>query len=187
MPLLQVCAPINMNPAPNVVSGSHCAGGWAAMPAMSAAPHTYTTRVNQIYFEPILFARAAANPRIRILNRTCVEHVAETSDWVSLSARNLDSGEVIDLTGGYLVGCAQGHRRQAERGRGHSARTVNLLPGPDVDRADHQTECLDELSLPSRARRESWLPTSKAGLRRRSSMPMRWSVCRSLTRSQASR
>lgn len=75
--------------------------GWWPTPE---PPH----RVNQIYFEPILFARAAANGRIRILNRTCVEHVGQTSDRVSLSARNLDNGEVINLTGRYLVGCDGG-------------------------------------------------------------------------------
>lgn len=75
--------------------------GWWPTPE---PPH----RVNQIYFEPILFARAAANGRIRILNRTCVERVGQTSDGVSLSARNLDSGEVINLTGRYLVGCDGG-------------------------------------------------------------------------------
>jgi 2-polyprenyl-6-methoxyphenol hydroxylase-like FAD-dependent oxidoreductase len=35
----------------------------------SEPPH----RVNQIYFEPILFAHAAAQPRIRMLNRTAFE------------------------------------------------------------------------------------------------------------------
>jgi 2-polyprenyl-6-methoxyphenol hydroxylase-like FAD-dependent oxidoreductase len=75
--------------------------GWWPTPE---PPH----RVNQIYFEPILFARAAANRRIRILNRTCVEHVAQSSDRVSLRASNLDSGEVINLTGRYLVGCDGG-------------------------------------------------------------------------------
>jgi len=75
--------------------------GWWPTPE---PPH----RVNQIYFEPILFARAAAHPHICILNRTCVEQVAQTRDGVSLVARNLDSGEVIDLTGSYLVGCDGG-------------------------------------------------------------------------------
>jgi 2-polyprenyl-6-methoxyphenol hydroxylase-like FAD-dependent oxidoreductase len=75
--------------------------GWWPTPE---PPH----RVNQIYFEPILFARAAANRGIRILNRTCVEHVAQTQDGVSLGARNLDSGEVVNLTGRYLVGCDGG-------------------------------------------------------------------------------
>src|SRR5438105_2962528 len=34
-------------------------------------------RVNQIYFEPVLFAEAIANPRIRILNDTQVEWVEQ--------------------------------------------------------------------------------------------------------------
>src|SRR3954464_13461109 len=32
-------------------------------------------RINQIFLEPILFEHAAAQPRIRILNRTLVDHV----------------------------------------------------------------------------------------------------------------
>jgi len=72
--------------------------GWWPTPE---PPH----RVNQIYFEPILFARVAAHPRIRILNRTRVEHVAQTSQEVSLRARHLDTHEVVSLTGHYLVGC----------------------------------------------------------------------------------
>ncbi len=75
--------------------------GWWPTPE---PPH----RVNQIYFEPILFARAASNRRIRILNRTCVEQVAQTSQGVSLCARNLDSGEVVNLDGHYLIGCDGG-------------------------------------------------------------------------------
>jgi 2-polyprenyl-6-methoxyphenol hydroxylase-like FAD-dependent oxidoreductase len=65
-------------------------------------------RVNQIYFEPILFTRAAANRRIRILNRLRVEHIAQTSHRVSLNARNLDTGEDVSLTGCYLVRCNGG-------------------------------------------------------------------------------
>jgi 2-polyprenyl-6-methoxyphenol hydroxylase-like FAD-dependent oxidoreductase len=75
--------------------------GWWPTPE---PPH----RVNQIYFEPILFAHAAANGRIRILNRIRVEHVAQTSQGTSLQARHLDSGEIVGLTGRYLVGCDGG-------------------------------------------------------------------------------
>ena len=75
--------------------------GWWATPE---PPH----RVNQIYFEPILFAHAAGHGRIRILNRTCVEEVAQTCDGVSARARNLDTNQVVDLTGLFLVGCDGG-------------------------------------------------------------------------------
>ncbi|MFL6605056.1 MAG: FAD-dependent oxidoreductase [Steroidobacteraceae bacterium] len=75
--------------------------GWWPTPE---PPH----RVNQIYFEPILFAHAAANRRIRILNRTLVEQIAQTGEGVSLRAHNLDSGETINLTGRYLIGCDGG-------------------------------------------------------------------------------
>ena len=38
-------------------------------------------RINQIYFEPILFAHAAAQARIRMLNRTCVRGFHAGRRW----------------------------------------------------------------------------------------------------------
>src|SRR5215470_20256229 len=40
----------------------------------------HTHRVNQIFFEPVLSAHAAAHPRIRLLNRTMVEDFAQSAD-----------------------------------------------------------------------------------------------------------
>jgi len=84
--------------------------GWWPTPE---PPH----RVNQIYFEPILFERVAAHPRIRIFNRTCVEQVDQTAEGVSARARLLDNNEHIVLAGRYLVGC-DGGRSMVRRALG---------------------------------------------------------------------
>src|SRR5215470_3930203 len=46
-------------------------------------------RINQIYFEPILFAHAAAQSRIRILNRTEVESLVQDETGVVATLSNL--------------------------------------------------------------------------------------------------
>jgi 2-polyprenyl-6-methoxyphenol hydroxylase-like FAD-dependent oxidoreductase len=65
------------------------------------APH----RINQTYLEPFLFAHAAAQPCIRILNRTEVESYTQDEDGVTALARNLDTGEVQSIRCQYLAGC----------------------------------------------------------------------------------
>jgi len=62
-------------------------------------------RINQIFLEPILFEHAAAQARIRIVNRTVVEDVVveDTSSRVTL--RDLDSGAVTRRSCRYLIGC----------------------------------------------------------------------------------
>ena len=65
------------------------------------APH----RINQTYLEPFLFAHAAAQPRIRMLNRTVVERIEQDAQGVAAIARNLDTGETVSLAAAYLVGC----------------------------------------------------------------------------------
>ena len=62
-------------------------------------------RINQIFLEPILFEHAAAQARIRIVNRTVVEDlvVEDTSSRVTL--RDLDSGAVTQRSCRYLIGC----------------------------------------------------------------------------------
>lgn len=62
-------------------------------------------RVNQTYFEPVLFAHAASQPRIRILNRTAVENFTQDERGVIAVARDLDSGERMSIACTYLVGC----------------------------------------------------------------------------------
>ncbi len=65
-------------------------------------------RINQIYFEPILFAHAAAQPRIRMLNRTALEEFTQDGDGVMAVLRNADYGERISIACSFLVGCDGG-------------------------------------------------------------------------------
>jgi 2-polyprenyl-6-methoxyphenol hydroxylase-like FAD-dependent oxidoreductase len=62
-------------------------------------------RINQIYLEPILFEHAAAQPRIRIVNRTSVEEVVVQNGSATVGVRDLDSGAVTRLGCRYLIGC----------------------------------------------------------------------------------
>ncbi len=65
------------------------------------APH----RINQTYLEPFLFAHAAAQPHIRILNRTEIESYTQDEHGVTAIARNLDTGETLTIECLYLAGC----------------------------------------------------------------------------------
>src|SRR5262249_30431369 len=65
-------------------------------------------RINQLFLEPVLFAHAAAQPRIRILNRTRFEELSQDREGVSAVARDLDSGAPVSLRCRYLVGCDGG-------------------------------------------------------------------------------
>jgi 2-polyprenyl-6-methoxyphenol hydroxylase-like FAD-dependent oxidoreductase len=75
--------------------------GWWPTPE---PPH----RVNQIYFEPILFARALAHPLINIRNRMQVEEVGQSTEEAWAIATDLDSGESHRFAGRYVVGCDGG-------------------------------------------------------------------------------
>jgi 2-polyprenyl-6-methoxyphenol hydroxylase-like FAD-dependent oxidoreductase len=62
-------------------------------------------RINQIFLEPILFEHAAAEPRIRIINRTSVEQVVVEDTAARVTLRDLETGAVSGLNCRYLVGC----------------------------------------------------------------------------------
>jgi 2-polyprenyl-6-methoxyphenol hydroxylase-like FAD-dependent oxidoreductase len=62
-------------------------------------------RINQIFLEPILFEHAAAQPRIRIVNRTAAEDVVVEDSSASVALRDLDTGAVRRLSCRYLIGC----------------------------------------------------------------------------------
>jgi 2-polyprenyl-6-methoxyphenol hydroxylase-like FAD-dependent oxidoreductase len=66
-------------------------------------------RINQVFAEPILFAHAAAQPNITILNRVAVERVTQDEAGATAHGRNLDSGEAVDVRGAWLAGCDGGH------------------------------------------------------------------------------
>jgi 2-polyprenyl-6-methoxyphenol hydroxylase-like FAD-dependent oxidoreductase len=62
-------------------------------------------RINQIYLEPILFEHAAAQPRIRIINRTSVEDVVVEDTSASITLCDLETGSRRRLNCRYLIGC----------------------------------------------------------------------------------
>ncbi len=66
-------------------------------------------RINQIYLEPILFAHAAATPRLRILSRTRVVDFVQNETAVLATAENLDTGGVSEISAAYLIGCDGAH------------------------------------------------------------------------------
>jgi len=65
-------------------------------------------RVNQIYFEPILFAEAKAHPKVTIVNETRVEAIGQDSGKAWLVCRDLASGEARRVEADYVVGCDGG-------------------------------------------------------------------------------
>src|SRR6201746_733670 len=62
-------------------------------------------RINQIFLEPILFEHAAAQPRIRIVNRTSVEAVVVGDTSASTELRDLNTGVVSGMSCRFLIGC----------------------------------------------------------------------------------
>ena len=65
-------------------------------------------RVNQSYFEPVLFAHASSQPRIRILNRTEIQGFVQDEHGVTATGRDLDTREFLSIACTYLVGCDGG-------------------------------------------------------------------------------
>src|SRR5215831_11958982 len=66
-------------------------------------------RINQIYLEPVLFACAAATPRLRILSRTRVSDFEQCENGVLAMAKDLDSNESFEIFARYLIGCDGAH------------------------------------------------------------------------------
>jgi 2-polyprenyl-6-methoxyphenol hydroxylase-like FAD-dependent oxidoreductase len=62
-------------------------------------------RINQIFLEPILFEHAAAQTRIRIINRTAVEEVRVEDTFAGVTLRDLETGSAKPLRCRYLIGC----------------------------------------------------------------------------------
>ena len=75
--------------------------GWWPTPE---PPH----RVNQIFLEPVLFQNALATPGLRLLNRTEFEDFRQQDDGVMALARDLETGEALEVRGDFLVGCEGG-------------------------------------------------------------------------------
>ena len=71
-------------------------------------------RINQIYFEPLLFRRAAQTPGITILSRTRFETHQQDANGVRVTARNLDTEQEETLECQYFIGC-DGGRSEVRR------------------------------------------------------------------------
>jgi 2-polyprenyl-6-methoxyphenol hydroxylase-like FAD-dependent oxidoreductase len=65
----------------------------------------HTHRCNQKFFEPVLFAHAAEQPRIRILHRAEIKDLAQAEQGVTANAVDLDGGTRSTIECDYLVGC----------------------------------------------------------------------------------
>ncbi|THD75386.1 MAG: monooxygenase [Bradyrhizobium sp.] len=62
-------------------------------------------RINQIFLEPILFAHAAAQGRIHLINRTSAEGVVVEDTSATVTLRDLETGAARRLSCRYLIGC----------------------------------------------------------------------------------
>ena len=98
-------------------------------------------RINQIFLEPILFEHAAAQPRIRIINRTSVEDVVVGDDsrarQLARSRHRRRQAHELPLSDRLrrrALDRAQGDRRRAIRRRRGPARAVDLYPRARPDR-----------------------------------------------------
>jgi 2-polyprenyl-6-methoxyphenol hydroxylase-like FAD-dependent oxidoreductase len=72
-------------------------------------------RINQIYFEPLLFRHAAETPGIEILNTTRYQSHTQRDDCVVVTAHDLEAQRDITIECEYLIGCDGGRsdvRRQ---------------------------------------------------------------------------
>ncbi len=65
-------------------------------------------RINQIFLEPVMFAHAAANPLITILNDTELVAAEQTEDEVRATLRDLRTGKSRIIAAPYLIGCDGG-------------------------------------------------------------------------------
>jgi len=105
-------------------------------------------RINQLFLEPVLFAHAAAQPRIRILNRTQFEELSQDRQGVTAVAQNLDNGERVSIRCRYLVGCDGGRStvrhaigarmsgiaeyQRVQSTHFRAPKLISLLPGPQA-------------------------------------------------------
>ena len=74
-------------------------------------------RINQIYFEPILFRHAVQMPQLKVINRARVEGFEQSADGVRVDAVEIDSGLRFSVECRYLIGC-DGGRSGVRRGIG---------------------------------------------------------------------
>jgi 2-polyprenyl-6-methoxyphenol hydroxylase-like FAD-dependent oxidoreductase len=91
-------------------------------------------RINQIYLEPVLFACAAATPRLCILSRTRVVDFVQYEEGVLAIAKELDSNETLEIFARYLIGCDGAHSEVRRRigGRLSGDATVIQVQSTDI-------------------------------------------------------
>ena len=65
-------------------------------------------RINQIFFEPILFRHAVQMPKLTVINRARVESYEQRDESVQLDAVEIDTGRRFTLECRYLIGCDGG-------------------------------------------------------------------------------
>ena len=65
-------------------------------------------RINQLFLDPVLFTHAAAQARIRILNRTRFEELSQDGEGVTALAHDLGTGATASIRCRYVVGCDGG-------------------------------------------------------------------------------
>jgi 2-polyprenyl-6-methoxyphenol hydroxylase-like FAD-dependent oxidoreductase len=65
-------------------------------------------RVNQIYFEPILFGCAATTAGVTILDKTSITDFIQDDAGVTATALNLNTGERSEIAASFLIGCDGG-------------------------------------------------------------------------------
>ena len=96
-------------------------------------------RINQLFFEPILFSYAKSRPRIAILSGMEFESLSQDADRSIALARNLKSGAQVSIECSYLVGCDGG--KSAVR----KAIGAELVGTPIIQRVQSTYICAPEL------------------------------------------
>src|SRR5262245_17199983 len=74
-------------------------------------------RINQIFFEPILFRHAVQNRKLTVINRARAEGFEQNADGVRVDVVEIDTGRRFSVECRYLIGC-DGGRSGIRRGIG---------------------------------------------------------------------
>ncbi len=72
-------------------------------------------RVNQTFFEPVLFAAAIATRGVSIVNRVEYDEFVEAENAVKVRAHYLDNSDQLEIICKYLVGCDGGRSKVREQ------------------------------------------------------------------------
>jgi hypothetical protein len=78
------------------------------VPILGGQSQSQHTGLIKRFLEPLLFTHAAAQPRVRILNRSKFEELSQDKDLIRAVVSDLDSGKRFSISCKYLVGCDGG-------------------------------------------------------------------------------